>query len=115
MSTTIETQPHSRCLDCDEQFASREAARQHLTATARTRDTEHGPKTGSHRTQVVNPTSDESRRHEVASAIDRAVEDALMRLDDAVYREEFTHAELAEGLRHVDLEDAWREYAEESR
>jgi hypothetical protein len=115
MSTTTDMKPHSRCLDCPEEFDTHEAAREHRAATSKTRDTEHGPKTGSHRTQVVNPTDAEKRKSRVQGAIESAIDSALSDLDDRVYREEFTEDEIAEALRHWDLSDAWREYTEESR
>lgn len=120
MSTeTEQKQPYAKCNDCDATAADRDEMNEHLDGTL-----EEAKKTTpglsgyrGHSMRVVNPTREEAEQARQRGLVSRAVEDALdtavERLDDDVYRGYITKEQVREHLAYFpDFAEAWDEYQE---
>lgn len=98
--------PYGRCLDCSLTIETREHSHQHL-------DESRNGLSKSHRVRIGNPSREDRIRREAQVEIERALEDAMERLDG--FKPDASDDEIREALKlFPDFRGAWDEWVEET-
>lgn len=117
MSAAV-TQPYAVCSTCERTFADRDEVRAHMSASMEPTSPEEqarGVMARGHSVRVVNPTDEEREEQRVSFAvsniIERAVERAMVDLDNEVERGRLTIDQVKSELTwYSDFADAWDEW-----
>jgi hypothetical protein len=111
------TAVYAKCVSCHVEFATpdRAAAHRRETFEAARAETHMGGERRGHATRIVNATAEEAREWKIRRVVEDALEEAYLRLDDAIDRRgEVTFEEVYAELRWQDAGDGYLQWREDN-